>query len=84
MDNYLIYFQLYAACWMFTEFEPIQNWINNIFTKKLPDNVYNNILFILLGCFKCLTYWAVFLITWNIWAAIGLSMLAQIHKKLID
>ena len=73
---------IYSFCWLFTEFEPLQKLINNIFLKFKPNTITES-FWIVLGCFKCLSLWLTLIITLNPLNAILLSMLAQIHKQLI-
>lgn len=78
----MIYLNIYLACWFFTSFEPIQDIIDAFFST-LKEGYFTNILWLLLGCQYCLTLWTALIITHNIWIALGLSAIAQIHTKMI-
>jgi hypothetical protein len=84
----LLTIKIWLVCWFITEFEPIQERFDKIFpwleagTKdksalKLLDGLY-----IISGCFKCLSFWSVLAITCNPFLAIAASMAGQAFSKL--
>lgn len=84
--DYILYIQIYLAVWLFTNFEPLTDLIDNLW-DKLPPNITRyravDYLYILIGCSRCLSLWVTLLLTGNIFMAIFLSMVADLHKKLI-
>lgn len=81
----MIYIQIYLIIWFLTNFEPLTDLIDYLW-DKLPSNItrYKAIdyLYILIGCSRCLSLWVTLLLTGNIFIAIFLSMIADIHKKI--
>jgi len=75
-------FNIYLISWFFTNFEPLQILINKLFLK-LPVNMITESIWTVLGCFKCFSLWFTLIITLNPLNAILLSMIAQLHQKLI-
>lgn len=73
--------KVYLAVWLWCNFDPIQDNVNGLFTR-LPDNWFTNVLFVALGCTKCLTLWFTLIFTGSIWWAIAASMVASIQSKL--
>ena len=74
----MIYFYLYAIAWFFTNFEPLQNKIDQLFSKS--TNKYLELIWDVLGCQKCLTLWLILFITLNPLYALYGSMIAQLHN----
>lgn len=79
----MIFYSIYLSCWFFTTFDPIQRMVDEVF-ERLPENFFTNILWQLFSCQYCLTLWAAFLITGDVLMALVMSLVAQIHKKLIE
>ena len=83
--DYILYLQIYLIVWFLTNFEPLTEMIDNLW-NKLPSKVTKlkvvDYLYIGIGCQKCLTLWVTLLITGNIFLAIFMAMLADIHKKI--
>lgn len=79
----MIILYIYFSCWFFTSFEPLQELINQIF-QRIKLNNFTNMIWIILGCQKCLTFWLTLLLTLNPLTAFILAAIAQIHIKIIE
>lgn len=79
----MIYLIIYLSVWFFTNFEPIQELIDNIFNKIKP-NYFTKAIWSLLSCQYCSTLWITLILTGSIVMALSLSVIAQIHKKIIE
>ena len=83
--DYILYLQIYLIVWFLTNFEPLTELIDNLW-NKLPSNVTKwrlvDYLYIGIGCSRCLCLYVTFILTGNIFMAIFLSMIADIHKKI--
>ena len=77
----IILLKIFLATWFFTEFDPLQDFINNTF-EKIKSNKIIDSIHILLGCHKCLSFWITLFITFNIWYALGVSFIAAIIQKI--
>jgi hypothetical protein len=79
--------KLFLLSWFITHFEPLQDLFLRIYQKvdqKSPmiviiDGVHN-----ILSCFMCASFWFVLFGTWNLWFAIGGSMIASVWMKLFN
>lgn len=77
----MIAIKIYLLCWFFTNFEPLTKLIDKVFLYN--NNKYLELVYEVLSCQYCLTFWTTLIITLNPFFAIGLAMIAQTHKKLI-
>lgn len=83
---------IYLLVYLFIEFEPIQNFIDNFFMNYFDTNEYNgsfkhftlNSLWVLTGCMKCLMFWTTLIVTLNIYAAVVLMSIAKIQKYILS
>ena len=83
--DYILYIQIYLVVWFITNFEPLNDLIDNMWNKlptKITDYKLVDYLYIGIGCQKCLTLWITLLMTGNIFISLFLSMIADIHKKI--
>ena len=78
----LLTIKIYLYVWIFIEFEPFQFMLNYLFEKIIPNKI-TEIIWVVLGCMKCLTLWTTLLITQNLLLALASSLVAQIHQKII-
>jgi hypothetical protein len=77
----MIYLNIYLAVWLFCTLEVIQDTIDSIFGRW--SSIINTTIWTILGCQMCLTLWITLAITQNWTMALLLSLIAQIHTKLI-
>lgn len=81
----MIFIKIYLIVWLWCSFEPLSELIDNLW-NKLPSNVTKwrlvDYLYIGIGCSRCLCFWVTLILTGNIFMAIFLSMIADIHKKI--
>ena len=77
----MIYLNIYLAVWLFINLEPVQTTIDDFFEFK--TNIFAMAVWKLLGCQTCLSLWLTLAITQNWTMAMLLSLIAQIHSKLI-
>jgi hypothetical protein len=82
-DYNKFYILLYGIAWLFTNFEPLQDWLDNLLLKK-PTNKIKINLNTILTCQKCFTFWLFLIITLNPLVTLTAAMIAQIHSKIID
>lgn len=78
----LILIKIYLFCWIFTEFEPLQNLINHLFLR-LPTNYVLDYIWIGMSCLKCMCLWITLIVTHSVIFALAMSMVAQLHGKII-
>lgn len=76
-----IYLKIYLICWFITNFEPISDPIDRFFLNK--RNSFMMLVYDVITCFKCLVFWSALIITYDFFSAVLLSLLAQIHTKII-
>jgi hypothetical protein len=76
----MILLKCFLFSWFFTNFEPLQDFLTKVF-KKLPENIFTNTFFVVLGCHKCLSFWITLICTFNIFSAFLVSYLAYILKR---
>jgi len=84
----IIIIKIWMACWMFVNFDhiqqPLQDWfIKNI--ESMPNGGEKRLLealFEVLGCLKCLCFWSVLILTLNPFYAIGASIVGQAYSKM--
>ncbi len=67
--------------WFFSQFEPVQSFLDKVY-KYLPEKLQFSRSY--LGCFKCLTFWITLGITFNIYTAILLSMIAYTYDRFMS
>ena len=77
----MILIKIILLTWFITHFEPIQTLLDKIY-KYLPKGIQFTRSYA--GCFKCVTFWITLLITFNIFYAIGLSMIAYTYDRIIS
>ncbi len=73
----------YLLCWFWCSFEPIQNIINLIF-QNIKPNFFTETIWQLLSCQYCSTLWVMLMVTGSIPISLASSLIAQIHKKIIE
>lgn len=84
--------KIYLIAYFFTTFLPLQRFINNFFTNYFIDNEFDgsfkhttlDAVWTVLGCLKCFAFWLTLAITFNVFFAILLTVIADQHKKFID
>lgn len=79
----MMYLQIYLLIWLWSQFEPIQEGLDKLF-NYLPKNILTNNVYIALGCMKCLNLWITLIITQSLFIALIMSLIAQIHTKIIE
>ena len=74
--------------WFITHFEPLQEFLTNYLSilqiKKVNKSLFYilNLIYNIISCHKCLVFWSTLLITFNIWFAIYLSLMAYTLTKI--
>lgn len=79
----MTFIYIYLAVWWFTNFEPIQRGLEWLMLKFKP-NMLTEAIWTILGCQYCSTLWITLILTGSIVGALFCSMIAQIHKKMIE
>ena len=74
--------------WLITQLDPIQElfiklftWLNSCFKNKVTLYIID-VLFILSGCFKCMSFQMVLIGTGEIYLAIAAGIIGQMYSKL--
>ena len=86
----ILAFKLFLLAWLVVHFEPLQDFLqrmyNIIIIKKVSKHLMGLIdaVHLILGCFKCASFWFVLVFGWNLWFAIGASMLASVWMRFIS
>ncbi len=75
-EQFLLGLKILLVAWFFTNFDPIQNIVHKIEDRVHDKRIVN--LIYPFQCFKCLTFWSVLILTFNIWTALALSLLASL------
>lgn len=72
----MICIKIFLISYTITRFEPLQ-WILDI----LPDNLFFNIIRLALSCSKCLSLYVGFIMTYDIYIAMIMSLFMVIFEK---
>lgn len=97
MNILIIYLllKILLISWFITSYQPLQDTFSYLFDKWIRNlNKCNPIkykrrlklidyLYVGSGCMKCISFILTLIITMNIFYAIGLSMIAELYKKII-
>lgn len=77
----MILIKIILLTWFITHFEPIQTLLDSVY-KYLPKRIQFTRSYA--GCFKCVTFWITLLLTFNIFYAIGLSIIAYTYDRIMS
>ena len=71
--------KVFLIAWFITHFEPLQERIVRLYLIKRLE-----LLVDVLTCFKCLSFWSVLIITWNVYYAIFASLIAYLYDSISE
>ena len=73
----ILVFKVFLIAWFITHFEPLQERIQRLYLIKRLE-----LLVDVLTCFKCLSFWSVLIVTWNVYYAIFASLTAYLYDSI--
>lgn len=73
-----ILISIWLMSWVITRFEPI-----HIILEFLPDNIFFNLLRLLLTCLKCVSFWLTLILTGSILWSSALAFISFWYDKVI-
>jgi hypothetical protein len=83
-----IYFQIFLFTWFFTKADFIQQFIDTSFQMLKSEYIAIQLIldkiYIVLGCWKCLTLWTMLYITHDIWMSLMCSFITWMIDKIIE
>jgi hypothetical protein len=71
--------KIFLIAWFITHFEPIRDRLERLYLIKRLEKVVD-----ILTCFKCLSFWSVLIITWNVYYAIFASLTAYLYDSIAE
>ena len=74
--------KLFLCSWFITHFEPIKEHLDNLYQKYW--GTWIGVGFDILTCFKCLSFWLIFLFTLDPFYAMAGSFLANIYTDVVE
>lgn len=84
----MIDYYLLAAClgfsWFVTAQENFQEALDRFFTYVAPKNIATNIIYTILGCWVCLSFWVTFIVTLDFIQATFVSLIAFTWQTLLE
>lgn len=78
MELIMILIKAFVLAWFITRFEPLQLTID-----LLPNKLVWNMIKLLTGCLKCVSFWTTLFMTGDIFIASGMAMIGLFYDKLI-
>ena len=69
--------KVFLITWFVTHFEPIRDRLERLYLIKRLEKVID-----IVTCFKCLSFWSVLIVTWNIYYAIFASLTAYLYDSI--
>ena len=71
--------KVFLITWFITHFEPIRDRLERLYLIKRLEKLID-----ILTCFKCLSFWSVLIITWNVYYAIFASLTAYLYDSIAE
>jgi hypothetical protein len=71
--------KVFLIAWLITHFEPLQERIQRLYLIKRLELVID-----IVTCFKCLSFWSVLIVTWNVYYAIFASLTAYLYDSITE
>ena len=71
--------KVFLITWFITHFEPLQERIERLYLIKRLEKLID-----ILTCFKCLSFWSVLIVTWNVYYAIFASLTAYLYDSITE
>jgi hypothetical protein len=71
--------KIFLIAWFITHFEPIRDRLERLYLIKRLEKVID-----IVTCFKCLSFWSVLIVTWNIYYAIFASLTAYLYDSITE
>ena len=71
--------KVFLITWFITHFEPLQERIERLYLIKRLEKLID-----ILTCFKCLSFWSVLIVTWNVYYAIFASLTAYLYDSIAE
>lgn len=81
ISSVLIILKILGLSWFIVRFDPIK-WIFELLPNKIRNNFIVNVLFTLLNCLKCTSFW-LGLIFGGIWIALISSYIGFWYEEII-
>ena len=75
----VVAFKVFLIAWFITHFEAIRDRLERLYSIKRLDKVID-----IVTCFKCLSFWSVLIITWNVYYAIFASLIAYLYDSITE
>jgi hypothetical protein len=69
--------KVFLIAWFITHFEPIRDRLERLYLIKRLEKVID-----IVTCFKCLSFWSVLIVTWNVYYAIFASLTAYLYDSI--
>jgi hypothetical protein len=70
---------VFLIAWFITHFEPIRDRLERLYLIKRLEKVID-----IVTCFKCLSFWSVLIVTWNVYYAIFASLIAYLYDSITE
>jgi hypothetical protein len=71
--------KVFLIAWFITHFEPIRDRLERLYLIKRLEKVID-----IVTCFKCLSFWSVLIVTWNVYYAIFASLIAYLYDSITE
>ena len=71
--------KVFLIAWFITHFEPIRDRLERLYLIKRLEKVID-----IVTCFKCLSFWSVLIVTWNVYYAIFVSLIAYLYDSITE
>jgi hypothetical protein len=75
----ILAFKVFLVAWLITHFEPLQERIERLYLIKRLEMLVD-----ILTCFKCLSFWSVLIVTWDVYFAIFASLTAYLYDSITE
>jgi hypothetical protein len=74
--------RLFLSAWFITNFEPIKDHLKTLYARFF--GTWLQVGFEILTCFKCLSFWLVFIGTFDPFYAIAAAFVATIYTDVVE
>jgi len=71
--------KVFLIAWFITHFEAIRDRLERLYSIKRLEMLVD-----IVTCFKCLSFWSVLIITWNVYYAIFASLIAYLYDSITE
>jgi hypothetical protein len=71
--------KVFLIAWFVTHFEPIRDRLERLYLIKRLEKVID-----IVTCFKCLSFWSILIVTWNVYYAIFASLIAYLYDSIAE